>query len=283
VGVTSTIVNVEQARAWDGDEGRHWAAHAGRYDRAVTAFHVALLGAASIVPDDAVLDIGCGCGQSTRDAARLAFKGRAHGIDLSASMLQHAREQAERDGIGNVTFEQGDAQVHPIPPESFDVAMSRFGAMFFSDIGAAFANVAGGLRRGGRIAVAAWTSLDRNDWIADIRHALLAGRDLPAPPPGVPGPFGLSDPASNRQWLNEAGFAAVDLREQRGPFYVGDDADDAFEFMSATGMVRGMLDGLDAATSAAALGALRETFRAHQTADGVVFHASAWIITAIRR
>lgn len=281
--MTSTIVNVEQAKAWGGQEGRHWAEHAERYDRAVAAFHFALLDAASILLDDAILDIGCGCGQSTRDAARRAQHGHAHGIDLSTPMLRHAREQAEREHLVNVTFEQGDAQVHPFVPESFDLVISRFGAMFFADIGTAFANIARGLRHGGRLAVMSWTSLDRNDWIADIRNALLVGRDLPVPSPGVPGPFGLGDPTTTRQWLNDAGFAAVDLREQRGPFYVGADANDAFEFMSATGIVSGMLEPLDAASHAAALDALHETLRAHRTADGVVFHASAWIITAIRR
>jgi ubiquinone/menaquinone biosynthesis C-methylase UbiE len=281
--VTSTIVNVDQANAWDGDEGRHWAVHAERYDRSVEAFHLALLDAASILADDAVLDVGCGCGQSTRDAARRASRGHAHGIDLSTPMLQRALDQAEREGLVNVTFEQGDAQVHPFPPESYDIAISRFGAMFFSDINAAFANVARGLRHGGRLAVVSWTSLDRNDWIADIRQALAAGRDLPAPEPGVPGPFGLGDPATTRQWLNDAGFAAVDQREQRGPFYAGTDAEDAFAFMSATGIVRGMLEPLDAASRSAALEALFGVFRDHETADGVVFHASAWIITAVRR
>jgi hypothetical protein len=129
----------------------------------------------------------------------------------------------------------------------------------------------------------AWTSLDRNDWIADTRQALLAGRDLPGPEPGVPGPFGLGDPAATRQWLNDAGFAAVDLREQRGPFYAGADAGDAFAFMSETGMVRGMLEPLDARSRAIALESLHSVFRDHETPDGVLFHASAWIITAVKR
>jgi SAM-dependent methyltransferase len=281
--VTSTIVNVEQAKAWDGDEGRHWAEHAERYDRAVATFHAALIEAATILPPDTVLDVGCGCGQSTRDAGRRAFRGHAHGVDLSAPMLRRAREHAAIEGLDNVSFEQGDAQVHPFRSDLYDTLMSRFGAMFFADIGAAFANLGRAVRRGGRLAIASWTSLDRNDWIADIRRALLAGRDLPTPEPGSPGPFGLGDPAATRQWLNDAGFVAVDLREQRGLFHAGDDADDALHFMRATGIVRGMLEPLDEPARRAALDALHATFRAHETADGVVFDASAWIITAVKR
>lgn len=281
--MTGTITNIEQAKAWDGDEGRHWAAHAERYDRSIEAFHEALLAAASIQPADRVLDIGCGCGQSTRDAARMATEGHAHGIDLSGPMLQQAMKQTTRDGLANVTFEQGDAQIHRFPTEAFDIVISRFGAMFFSDMAAAMANIATAVRQGGRLAFAGWTNLDRNEWIAEMREALRAGRDLPVPQPGQPGPFGLGNPVATQQWLSDAGFAHVDLREQRGPFYVGTDADDAFTFISGTGFVRGMVESLDEAMRRKAMDTLHATLRDHEAGDGVVFDASIWIITAVKR
>jgi SAM-dependent methyltransferase len=123
--------NIEQVTAWDGDEGAYWADNAERFDRFMTAYHAPFLAAAAIRATDRVLDIGCGTGQTTRDAARAAAAGSALGVDLSARMIGYARQAAHRDRIGNATFEQGDAQIYPFPAGVFDVAISRTGAMFF--------------------------------------------------------------------------------------------------------------------------------------------------------
>ncbi|MGH3151149.1 MAG: class I SAM-dependent methyltransferase, partial [Streptosporangiaceae bacterium] len=78
-----------------------------------------------------VLDVGCGLGQTTCEAARLARAGSALGIDISASAIERARELAQARGVRNVSFECADAQVRRFPQERFDLAMSRFGTMFF--------------------------------------------------------------------------------------------------------------------------------------------------------
>ena len=101
--------NLEQSRAWDGDEGEFWAANRKAFDDAVAAYHQSLLAAGAIQPGFRVLDIGCGTGQTTRDAARIATSGRALGVDLSSKMLQVARRLAEEEGLRNVVFEYADA------------------------------------------------------------------------------------------------------------------------------------------------------------------------------
>lgn len=164
--------NTEQLRAWDGTEGDYWAAHANQYDSAVDGYHQPLLDLAAITPDDAVLDIGCGTGQTTRDAARLATAGSALGIDLSARMLDVARAKADQEGLDNVSFEQGDAQIHGFAPASFDVALSRTGSMFFGDPTAAHANIARALRPGGRLALAVWQPMAENEWFTSFVGAL---------------------------------------------------------------------------------------------------------------
>ena len=148
--------NAEQAQAWDGDEGAYWAQNAERFDRAVAAYHQRFLAAAGIGRADRVLDIGCGTGQTTRDAARAAADGVALGVDLSGQMIALARRLAAGQGIGNARFEQADAQIHPFPSHSFDAAISRTGTMFFGDPAAAFANIARALRPGGRLALLVW-------------------------------------------------------------------------------------------------------------------------------
>src|SRR3954447_7041030 len=98
--------NAEAAQAWDGDEGAYWAAHAEHFDRAVGAFHAGFMDAADIESGDHVLDVGCGTGQTTRDAARLTVTGSALGVDLSAEMIALARRLAAADGLSNARFEQ---------------------------------------------------------------------------------------------------------------------------------------------------------------------------------
>ena len=276
------IANTAQAEAWNGGEGEHWSNHADRYDRAVAGYHAALLDAARISGGEAVLDIGCGCGQSTIDAGRAASEGTAVGIDLSRPMLRTATERGRVAGVTNATFVPGDAQVHPFDQASFDVVISRFGAMFFSDLGAAFVNIGSAVRPGGRLAIVSWSSLDRNDWLMAIRTSLAAGRELPEPPPSAPGPFGLGDPERTRSWLGAAGFDDVELTEARADFLVGADADDAFDFMRQTGPVIGLTESLDDSSRAVALETLHETMAAHEATHGVTFGSSAWVITAIK-
>jgi len=272
--------NAEQAKAWDGGEGAYWAAHAGHFDRTVAAYHLPFLDAAAIGTGEQVLDIGCGTGQTTRDAARRAAPGGALGIDLSAEMIDVARRMATAEGLPGARFEQADAQIYPFGPGSFDVAISRTGAMFFGDPHAAFTNIARALRGRGRLALLSWQPLPANEWAAELTGALAAGRDLPAPPPGAPGPFALADPGRVRQLLGGAGFTGIEIDPVQAPMWLGASADDAHAF--ALGLLGWMLEGLDAGRRARALGALRATVAAHTTAGGVVYRSGAWLIRAQR-
>src|SRR5215207_4897821 len=101
--------NAGQLRAWDGDEGAYWAAHADYFDRGLARHHQRLMAAAAIGAAERVLDVGCGTGQTTRDAARVARVGSALGVDLSAAMLAVARRRATEEGVTNIRFEQADA------------------------------------------------------------------------------------------------------------------------------------------------------------------------------
>jgi SAM-dependent methyltransferase len=273
--------NAEQLAAWDGDEGEYWAANADHYDRAVAGYHHRLLDAAEIDDGDRVLDLGCGTGQTTRDAARATPSGHALGVDLSARMLDVARERALAEGVDNARFEQADAQVHPFDPGSHDVVISRTGAMFFGDPVAAFTNVARSLRPGARLARLTWQPVAANEWLPAFAGALAAGRDLPLPPPGAPGPFSLSEPDAVRSLLTSAGFSEVDLEPVTADMWFGSDADDGCRFV--LGQLGWMLEGLDASGRASAEAALRDTVAAHVTEQGVLFGSAAWLIRAVRR
>jgi SAM-dependent methyltransferase len=271
--------NIEQLRAWDGDEGEYWAHNAEYFDRSVAVYHERLLTVAAIGERDHVLDVGCGTGQTTREAARAASSGAALGVDLSSPMIDYARRRATDEGVANVRFAQADAQIYPFEPGASDVAISRTAAMFFGDHAAAFTNIGRALRSGGRLVLVTWQPLSGNEWIREISGALAAGRDLPPPPPDA-GPFSLSDPDRVRVLLMTAGFADVELDGTTAGMWFGNDADDAHRFV--LGLMGWMLEGLDDAGRTRAIDALRATMAAHETPDGVLFESAAWTIQASR-
>ncbi|MBC3192210.1 class I SAM-dependent methyltransferase [Pseudonocardia sp. C8] len=272
--------NLDQLRAWDGDEGGYWAAHPDHFERALAAYDDALFDAAAIGSGDRVLDIGCGTGSTSRHAARLAATGSVLGVDLSSAMVDVARRRAAATGHANVVFAQADAQVHPFEAGAFDVAVGRTSAMFFGDRVAALANIGRALRPGGRLALLTWQPVERNEWIREFGGALAAGRTPPAPPPDAPGPFSLADPGVIRAVLDSAGYTDVRIDGHEAPMWFGTDPDDAHELV--LGLLGWMLDGLDDAAASRARDALRATITAHRTPGGVVFRSAAWIIRATR-
>ncbi|GAA2772639.1 class I SAM-dependent methyltransferase [Saccharopolyspora taberi] len=271
--------NADQFGSWDGQQGALWAARADRFDAGVAAYRDHFFGAAAIEPDARVLDIGCGNGQTTREAARRATAGSALGVDLSSHMVELARARAREEGVANAEFEQADAQTHAFG-EAFDIAISRHGAMFFGDAPAAFANIARSLRPGGRLVLLTWQPLERNEFISTFRRMFAAGRDLPAPPADGPSPFSLSDPARVRELLTGAGFADVTLRAVEEPMWFGDDVEDAFAFVHE--QHGGLLNGLSADAAERAVEALKADMAEHRTSRGVEYGSAAWVVTAAR-
>src|SRR5258708_25647551 len=185
-----TIANRDQAEHWNSSEqpGR-WVTHQDQFDRMLAPFAAMILGAASLAPGDHVLDVGCGCGATTVDAARAVAPGTSTGIDLSGPMLARARQNAVRSGIANTFFEQGDAQTYLFQP-AFDAVISRFGVMFFADPNAAFANLRTAARRGGRPAVVCLQPPAAQDRLTG--PAAAPAPQLPITYPGdaaTPGPF----------------------------------------------------------------------------------------------
>jgi SAM-dependent methyltransferase len=277
------VANVEQARAWDGDEGDHWVRYQQRYDAMTGPFTEPLLSAGAIEAADRVLDIGCGTGQTTRLAAQRANRGFALGVDLSSAMLDRAHQDAADEGLTNVRFEQADAQVHAFPPEAFDVVLSRFGVMFFADPVGAFTNIGRAVRPGGRLAFLCWQDALRNEYIAVPLGAALA--HLPVPDiggPGAPGPFSLADRGRIDEVLTQAGFEQVTTTPLEAQMWLGDDADDAVEFLSGTGLARGLLESVEPAGAQRALDAVRDALRRYEAPDGLHLGGAAWLVIAGR-
>ena len=275
-------VNAEQAAEWDGPAGAHRTRHAAVFDAETRPHNERFRAASGVTPRDRVLDIGRGTGQSTRDAARLAAAGSALGIDLSAQMLEHARRISRAEGLANVSFMQADAQVHAFPAGGFDVAISRFGSMFFDDPVAAFGNIGHALRPGGRLVLLVWQARERNAWSTRIREAIAGDAELPPPPATGPSPFSLGDPAVAGAILAAAGFTEVGFTDVHEPVYYGPDAAVALDVVRGLRSTRDLLAVMNETQTEQAVARLRATLAAHETSEGVFFDARTWIIAARR-
>jgi SAM-dependent methyltransferase len=168
----------------------------------------------ALEPGERVLDVGCGTGPTTIELARRVMPGGAVlGVDIAPSMLEAARARAASEGIDNAEFVVADAQAGDLGDGGFDAVFSQFGVMFFSDPGAAFANLRRFLREGGRIAFACWQDVFVNEWMLVPGSAVVAvtGQLPPMPGPGEPGPFSLADPAHVEDLLAGAGFGSIDV------------------------------------------------------------------------
>jgi SAM-dependent methyltransferase len=277
-GVVQTVVNTQQAEAWNGWEGVHWAQNRARYNAIVGAFNEDLFRTAAIAPDDHVLDIGCGTGHVTLLAAQRASRGHVVGVDLSAPMLDRARADAQ--GVTNVRFEQGDAQVHPFPDAGFDVAISRGGVMFFADAVAAFTNIRRGLRARGRLVF-----LGPQGGTPDSEYARATSALRPlmhAPSPASRGMGSLVDPARIRDVLEAAGFTGIRIEPVTAPMDYGRDAADAAEFILGQGPVRSNLAGLDRRVVERTREQLRAGLEAFETPEGVRISGAVWLVDATR-
>ncbi|MEU1803158.1 class I SAM-dependent methyltransferase [Streptomyces sp. NPDC019937] len=276
------IVNADQAQAWNGYEGEHWAQNQDRWDAVNDGFNEPLLAAAAIREHDRVLDIGCGTGRTTRQAARRARNGQALGLDLSAPMLACARETARREDVPGVFFEQGDAQTYAFEPGAFDVAISRFGVMFFADPVAAFTNIRRALRPGGRAAYICAAGAEGNDWlqaIAALRGILPVG-EFGAP--GSPGMFALADPDRTGAILSAAGFEHIEAVRVDAYGTWGRDAADAAAFLLASGPGRHLTSQAGPETRDRAHQALTDLLRPHEEDRAVRLRTPAWLVTANR-
>jgi len=253
------------------------------YDAELRRHNQVLRRAFGVQLHDRVLDIGCGAGQTTRQAARTARAGSALGVDVSAPAIERARELARAEGVRNVTFEHADAQVHRFPEERFDLAISRFGTMFFDDPGAAFANIGRALRPAGRLVMMVWQAHERNEWDVAIRQSLAGPGGAVAVASGGPDPFSLADPLAVKEILEAAGFADAAFTDVREPVYYGPDVAAALDWVQGFTCTSEVLKRLDPAAAARAVGRLWEALAAHVSDDGVWFNSRAWIVTARRR
>jgi SAM-dependent methyltransferase len=273
--------NARQVAEWNGSVGERWAADQERTDQLVRPYGNAALAAAEIAPGEAVLDVGCGCGDTSLAAAGMVGAGgRVVGVDVSVPMLAVARRRT--GGSPNLTFLEADAASATLPGP-FDVLVSRFGVMFFDDPARAFAHLHTAMRSGGRLAFVCWRTPAENPWAAIPAQAARKAARIEAPPsdPHAPGPFAFGDGDRLKGLLEGGRFRNVRLETFEAPMYLGSSPRSAAEGTARIGPASRVALKAGPEHRPAILDAIEAALGPYAAADGTVsLPGRTWIVTA---
>lgn len=272
--------NAAQNEYWNAVAGETWVQFQEPLDRQIEPLGLAAIDVLQPVPGEHIIDIGCGCGQSSLTlAARVAPTGSVVGIDLSRPMLEVARQRPRPAANLRVDFRQLDAQNGGLGRGVFDAAFSRFGVMFFGDPVAAFGNIRASLKPGGRLVFVCWRSLAENPWmLAPLQAALPFIPPVAPPDPTAPGPFAFADAGRVRAILSDAGFASVTT----DPFNArigGADVEQSLKLALRLGSLGAALREHPELSGKVAV-AVKDLLSKYLTPGGVLMPSAVWIVRA---
>jgi SAM-dependent methyltransferase len=277
--IAETSSNAAQIEYWNASAGETWARFQEALDRQVEPLGLAAMDQLCPGEGEHILDIGCGCGQTSLAlAARVRPTGSVVGVDISKPMLDVALHRPRSADL-QVAFRKLDAQTGDIGHKLFDAAYSRFGVMFFSDPVAAFANIRGSLKPYGRLAFVCWRPPNENPWMqAPLQAALPLLPPLAPPDPMAPGPFAFADPSRVRSILADSGYRSVTIN----PFDAdigGGDLDQTLKLALRIGPLgRALREYPESAGKVS--DAVRDVLSKHLTSNGVRMAAAVWIVLA---
>jgi len=273
------IEEMSQAQLWNGPAGQAWLDKETILERMFAPFEALLVDAVRWHHPARVLDIGCGTGATTLAIARaLAPAGSCTGADLSQMMIDRARTRAAAEPKVHASFRSGDAS-HLDGADPFDMAVSRFGVMFFDNPAAAFARIRAAMTPGAPLAAVAWRSPAENPFMTCAERA--AAHLLPSLPPlrpGAPGQFAFADPAQVHAILSESGWRDAAISPIDVECAIPET--ELMPYLSSLGRIGIMLQQADAETRESVLDIVRAAFDPFVAAGTVRFNAACWMIEA---
>jgi SAM-dependent methyltransferase len=273
-------VNVDQAALWNGAAGCAWVEARDVLDKMLAPFEKLLIEQGLHDDTRQALDIGCGAGATTLAAARrLGHGGKSVGVDISAALLEVAKQRATDARLDNASFICADAQTHAFEAKRFDAVISRFGMMFFDDPVAAFRNIRSGVASDASLTFVSWRSAAENPFMTTAARAAAPFLpDLPKPDPNAPGQFGLSDPDRVRQILEASGWKRIELRPIDVPASVGER--DLKAYIAKMGPVGLALREVAEPTRTRTVAAVHAAFDPFVRDGEARFNAASWLVTA---
>ena len=274
--------NADQIAYWNGPNGQRWTDRQASQDVLLAPVSQILIDRIAPKTGDRIVDIGCGCGAtSIALAERVAPRGFVLGVDISAPMLERARQLAPK--ALPLDFAQADATVYPFEPANFDLLVSRFGVMFFAEPVVSFRNLRKALRPQARVVFACWREPKENPWMMSPLQAVY--RHVPRLPqvgPEDPGPFAFAGEERVTRILQEAGYAdvAMEACNIALDIAIGRGLDAATDAALEIGPSARALDGHPPEVRAAARESVRELLAPHARGQTVPLPGSIWIVTA---
>lgn len=171
-----------------------------------------MLDLARIQPGQRVLDIAAGAGEpAVSAAARVGPAGYVLATDLSEGIVELARQVAAERGLAQVETHAMDGEKLNLPDATFDAVLCRLGLMYMPHPVTALHEWRRTLKAGGRVALAVFSTPDRNSWGAIPASIIRRRAQLPPPVVGQPGPFSLGPPGMLENLFREAGFTAPEV------------------------------------------------------------------------
>lgn len=242
-----------------------------------------LLRAAELQPGERVLDVACGTGVVTRQAAeQVAPTGSVTGVDITPEMLAVAAAQPPPAAAGAVPIDwrQGDATALPFTDERYDVVLSQLGLMFMDDRAAAAAEMRRVLVPGGRLVV---STAGRIQPVFEIMDRAIARHVDPELAGFVQSVFSLHDPAVVAELFRSTGFRDVESRVYEVPLLLPPPTEFLWKYLNLTPIAPLVAGATEPARAALEADFVAAVTPAHTHPDGTTAVTQPMTLTTAHR